>query len=118
MRLHMKALRAVIVLVLALALSARVLAADFQAGLDAYNRGDYATALKEWRPLAEQGNASAQHKVGFMYSRGKGVMQNYAEAVKWYRLGAEQGEVLAQFNLGTMYAEGAGVTQDYVLAHM
>ena len=50
----MKALRGVIVLVLALALSAHVLAADFQAGWKAYARGDYVAAMKEWRPLAER----------------------------------------------------------------
>jgi uncharacterized protein len=36
--------------------------ADFQRGKDAYQRGDYATALREWTPLAEQGNAGAQYK--------------------------------------------------------
>ena len=55
----MRALCTVVVLVLALALDAPVLAADYQAGLDAYDRGDYATALKEWRPLAEQGDVAA-----------------------------------------------------------
>ncbi len=50
----MKTLRSVVVLVLALALSAHVLAADYQAGLEAFERDDYATALKEWCPLAEQ----------------------------------------------------------------
>ncbi len=44
-RPYMRALRGAIVLVLALALSAPVLAADFEAGLDAYDRGDYVTAL-------------------------------------------------------------------------
>ncbi len=56
----MRALRGVIVLVLALALSAPVLAANFWAGLEASNSGDYATALEEWRPLAEQGDPLAQ----------------------------------------------------------
>ncbi len=40
--------------------------ADFQAGMDAYNQGDYATAFKEWRPLAEQGDAAAQNNLGLM----------------------------------------------------
>ncbi len=48
----MGALRGVFILVLALALPAPVLAADWQAGVDAVDRGDYATALKEWGPLA------------------------------------------------------------------
>ena len=71
-----RALRGVFVLVLALALSAPVLAADSQAGLEAYNRDDYATALNEWRPLAEQGHPAAQYSLGFMYTNGLGVPQD------------------------------------------
>ncbi len=41
--------------------------ADFQKGLDAANRGDFATAVKEWKPLAEQGNLKAQSELGTMY---------------------------------------------------
>ncbi len=82
-------------------------------GLAAYNRGDYKTALAEWRPLAEQGNVFAQYNLGNMYSRGQGVPQNYIEAVKWYRLAAEQGLIEAQFNLGVRYGIGQGVPQDY-----
>jgi hypothetical protein len=44
--------------------------ADFQEGWDAYTKKDYATALREWKPLAEQGNADAQHNLGFMYEKG------------------------------------------------
>ena len=82
----MRALRGVIVLVLALALPAHVLAADLQAGLDAYERGDYAAALNEWRPLAEQGDVLAQYYLGTMYADGEGVPQDPAEATKWFRL--------------------------------
>ncbi len=92
--------------------------ADFQAGLAAYNQGDYATALKEWRPLAEQGDATAQFNLGVMYNFGQGVPQDYQEAVRWYRLAAEQGYAPAQFNLGFLYDKGQGVPQDYVQAHM
>ncbi len=63
----MRALYGVFVFVLALVLSAPVLAADFQAGLDTAERVDYAAALKEWRPLAEQGEASSQYNLGSMY---------------------------------------------------
>ncbi len=114
----MRALRGVFVLVLTLALPAPVLAADLEAGLEAYDRGDYATALKEWRPLAEQGHATAQFALGAMYSSGQHVPQDYAEAVKWYRLAAEQGQADAQHDLGLMYYFGHGVPQDYVQAHM
>ena len=90
----------------------------FADGFAAYSRGDYATALRELRPFAEQGNVAAQYSLGFMYEMGRGVLQDYAEAVKWYRRAAEQGNAPAQFNLGTMYEKGQGVTQDYVQAHM
>jgi hypothetical protein len=65
------------------------MAADFQAGLQAYRRGDYATALEELLSLAEQGNPTAQYRLGVMYDSGFGVAQDYAEAMKWYRLAAE-----------------------------
>ena len=113
----MRALRPVVVLVLALALSVPVLAADYGAGWEAYNRGDYATALKEWLPLAQQGGAYPQFNLGDMYREGLGAKQDYAEAVKWYRLAAEQGMANAQVNLGLMYDEGRGVVRDYVQSH-
>ncbi len=114
----MRALRAVVVLVPTLVLSAPVLAADFQAGLDAAERVDYAAALKEWRPLAEQGNTDAQYNLGVLYNHGWGAAQNYAASAKWYRLAAEQGHADAQYNLGVLYDHGWGVAQDYVQAHM
>ena len=86
--------------------------ADFQAGVDAYERGDYETALKKFLPLAARGNVAAQHNLGWMYDQGEGVPQDYTEAVKWYRRVADQGFADAQINLGVMYAEGLGVPQD------
>jgi TPR repeat protein len=106
------------VLAVGLMLAGPVLAQDFDKGLVAYWAGDYATALQEWRPLAEQGSAQAQRNLGFMYSNGEGVLQDYAEAVKLYRLAAEQGNTVAQLGLGDMYDLGRGVLQDDVLAHM
>ena len=82
----------------------------------AYYRGDYATALRLYRPLAEVGHVVAQYSLGVMYDNGQGVSQDYAEAVKWYRLSAEQGYAIGQYNLGFMYANGEGVPQDYVEA--
>ena len=90
--------------------------ADFQKGLTAYESGDYATALREWKPLAKQGNASAQHNLGVMYENGEGVPKNYKTAVKWYRGAAKQGYASAQTNLGVMYKEGLGEPQNYKTA--
>ena len=89
---------------------------EFQVGLDAAERGDYATALREWTPLAEQGDAKAQYNLGVMYENGQGVPQDYKTAVKWFTLAAEQGYDFAQFNLGLMYNNGEGVLQDYATA--
>ncbi len=87
-------------------------------GVAAYHRGDYATALREWRPLAEQGNAKAQFNLGLIYSKGRGVPQDYTEAARWYRRAAEQGVAQAQYTLGFMYSKGRAVPQDYAQAHM
>lgn len=86
--------------------------AGFDEGVAAWERSDYAAALREFRPLAEQGNAVAQFGLGLMYAHGLGVPQDHREAVKWYRLAADQGDAGAQFGLGWMYAEGLGVSQD------
>jgi len=88
--------------------------ADFDTGKTAYDRGDYATALREWKPLAEKGNAPlVQIYLGSMYRDGDGVPQDYKEAVRWFRRAAEQGYDLAQFQLGMLYVTGEGVPQDY-----
>ncbi|MEK7764448.1 MAG: sel1 repeat family protein, partial [Nitrospirota bacterium] len=50
--------------------------ADFQAGMDANDREDYATAFREWRPLAEQGDALSQYNLGLLYRKGRGVSQD------------------------------------------
>jgi TPR repeat protein len=89
-----------------------VFAADFDAGLTAYRSQDYATAMQNWLPLAEQGAPHAQYNVGLMYAHGYGVRQDLAQAAQWYRKSAEQGVVEAQFNLGLLYSDGEGVSKD------
>ncbi len=90
--------------------------AGFDEGAVAYGLGDYATAIKEFRPLAEQGHAEAQFNLGLMYEIGVGVPQDFAEAAKWYRKAAEQGIAEAQSILGVMYHAGDGVPQDHAEA--
>lgn len=89
---------------------------DADAASAAYQKGDYATALRLLRPLADRGGARAQSTLGHMYYHGRGVRQDDLEAIKWFRLAAEQDDARAQFHLGIMYAEGQGVPQDYVEA--
>ena len=109
----------VILLVLALTLSAAPVAADtYDDAKAAFNREDYETAVQLFRPLAEQGNARAQGILGSMYELGQGVPQDYVEAEKWLRKAAEQGNATAQTLLGNIYGAGQGVPQGLVLAHM
>lgn len=68
--------------------------------------------FEEDRRKAEQGNAIAQHKLGFMYRNGKGVHQDDVKAVEWYRKAAAQGYAAAQSDLGFMYLNGKGVPKD------
>ena len=98
-------------------LCAQALAANFQVGWEAYERGDYAAALREWRPLAEQGDAYAQYNLEGMYIKGRGVPQDDVEAMKWYRKAAEQGNASAQTGLGAGYALGRGVPEDDIQAY-
>ena len=117
MKLMLKHAIATIVLVLSFA--APVLAGpleDASVAYAAYHRGDYATALRLWLPLANQGDAVAQYNLGLMYERGYGVPQNYVEAMKWYRKAADRGHPTAKFNLGVTYDLGLGVPQNYAEA--
>jgi uncharacterized caspase-like protein len=78
----------------------------------AYDRSDYATALKVWLPLANEGDRAAQTYVGEIYEKGLGVQSDYLLAREWYRKAAEQGYERAQINLGYLYEKGLGVEKD------
>ena len=88
-------------------------AGQFKQGNAAYDRGEFAEALRLLRPLADEGNPHAQGIVGIMYAAGNGVPQDYAESAKWFRLAADRGEAQAQFLLGGQFDTGRGVPQDY-----
>ena len=105
-----------IVSALLLLVASSSVAADFAAGLEAYLRGDYATALREFRPLAEQGDAEAQTVLGLMYANGEGVPEDARQAEYWWRKAAAQGLAEAQFNLGSMYANGESIPEDDIQA--
>ncbi len=92
-------------------------AADFASGLNAYKKGDYVTAAKEWRPLADQGDPAVQFNLGLLYLDGQGVPQDLDQAVKWFTRSAEQGYDKAQLNLGALYGAGKGVKRDYIQAY-
>ena len=85
---------------------------DFWAGSTYYLRGDFTAALREWRPLAETGDAQAQYYLGIMYTNGEGVPEDDRQAVYWFQKSARQGNSQSQYHLGILYANGAGVPED------
>lgn len=91
--------------------------ADYATGRAAYDSGDYAGAMREWKPLAERGDALAQYGLGLLFETGKGLPEaDPVTAVEWYEKSAAQGSSTAQSNLGLMYAEGRGVPRDVLRA--
>lgn len=82
----------------------------------AYDRADYATALKIWLPMAQEGDAEAQAYVGEIYEKGLGITPDYATALAWYRKAAAQGNTRAKINLGFLYESGLGVDRDLTTA--
>jgi len=86
--------------------------ADLMTGMDAARRGDFATALKEWKPLAKAGDPDAQYNLGVMYLKGLGVQRDPQAAADLFERAANQGAATARFALGSMFASGHGVAQD------
>jgi uncharacterized protein len=82
--------------------------ADLDAGVDAWERGDYATAYREWKPLADAGDTDAQYNLGILYYHAE---RDYANAAKWLHKAAEHGHPSAQHDLGSLYLLGLGVPQ-------
>ena len=109
----MKPIIGAIAVLIGLAAPAR---AGIEQGLAAYLRGDFGAAEREYRQLAENGDAAAQFGLGLLHHFGEGVPQDHAEAVRWYRKAAMEGEVRAQYYHGDMYRRGHGVPRDYTVA--
>ena len=101
------------VLLIALVVAPAPSRADFAAGLKAYDAGNFKTAMKEWLPLAQAGDAEAQFRVGRLYDVGEGVPPDGKSAVYWYEKAQVQGNLKATFNLALLYDLGKLVTQDY-----
>ena len=101
----------IVLFVASILLATNVAADESQKARDAFQSGDYETALVIWQPLAESGDADAQFGLGQMYGNGFGVMMDDALAIKWYGVAAGQGHAKAQFNLAVMHQNGWGTPQ-------
>ena len=82
--------------------------ADAKRGSEAFSRGDYLAADREWREAADAGDVSAMLGLGVLYDTGHGEQQDFAKALAWYRRAAEAGNARAMFNVGAMYDNGRG----------
>ena len=85
--------------------------ADVKGGVDAWQRGDFAGAIREWRPLADRGDPDAQFNMGQAYRLGRGVPADLKIAQSWYQKAAAQGHEQAQANYGLMLYEGGRRTE-------
>jgi cell division septation protein DedD len=77
-------------------------AQSVKAGIDEWQRGNYANAVAIWRPLAEAGDANAQFNLGQAYRLGRGMPTNVSESRKWFERAAVQGHVDAETTLGLL----------------
>ena len=110
-------IRITAVLAAVLSLTFTQLAAqDYQKAMTAFENGDYAAALQEWLPLAEQGEPGAQAMLGMIYKSGLGTPKDITKSLLWFRLAADQGIAPAQNQLGILHLDGQDVLQDYTLS--
>lgn len=107
-----------IALVLAIVCLTSFGCADIEPAVDTSknNRAAYEATAKALRKSAEEGDASAQYRLGQQYDEGTGVPRDYGQAKEWFEKAAKQGHAGAQVNLGTLYLQGEGAPQSDQMA--
>lgn len=88
----------------------------FQSGAAAFDASQFAKARELWLPLAENGDVRAQHALGRMYEKGKGVERDFGQAFIWYHKAAEKNHADSQYRLAVGYAYGLGVKREEATA--
>lgn len=91
--------------------------AGLEEGVTAYQAGDLPLAFKEFRAVADTGNADGQFNVALMYEQGIGVAKDEQQSIVWYEKSAQQGNSNAQFNLAVLYENGRGSAVDFAQAN-
>lgn len=91
--------------------------ARYNAATLAYDRGDFATALRSFRSLAQLGHPDSEFMLGAMHFYGKGVPRDDALAAIWFHKAASKGNTFAQLAMGSVLISGLGVRQDLVKAY-
>jgi TPR repeat protein len=105
-----------VILIISLFIVGTAIAGQLEDAKQAYDRGDYKTAYRLYKSLAERGSPIAQSNLGLLYYSSRGVSQDYAEAMKWFRKAANQGDAVGQYYIGLMYYNGKTVRQNYAEA--
>lgn len=100
MTVHRRTLPLLALSLIASGIAALPARADVLAGVTAWEAGDYARAVREWRPLAIEGDADAQFNLGQAYKLGRGVTADLAQAADWFGRAAQQNHLQAADNLG------------------
>lgn len=95
-------MRFILLFLLSIVLSPLSWSADYQKGWTAFENRDYATALREWMPLAEQGDAGAQFSIGLLYDSGWGVLQDLVYAHMWWNIAASEGNEDGSWNRNSL----------------
>ena len=111
-------------LTLALIFASQTTQADYQAGLDAYNKGNYDIAMQQWQAVAAKPPgtlppatlAEANYAIGMLYWTGQSVTMDYFIASQWLQKAADMGHAGAQGKLGYLYTEGIAVQKNYETA--
>lgn len=88
-------------------------AGGYENGVAAFEAGDFAGALAQWRSLAIQEHPEAQYALGRMYEYGRGVERSDSEAIKWYLKSASKDVVDAQYRLAVLNDNGWGIARNY-----
>jgi TPR repeat protein len=83
----------------------------FDAGVKAYDAGDYPRAYEIFRDLADN-DVAAMRNVGLMLRKGEGVEKDPQGARKWLQRAAQAGLPTAQADLGEMLLNGEGGPPD------
>jgi TPR repeat protein len=104
--------KAILVVVLAIFFGSVAHAQDYGAGVAAAKRGDFITAVRNLKPLADSGDAFSQHALGTLYLRGEGVPKDERQAANWLQKAAQQGLPPAETLLAILHEEGRGVPKN------
>jgi TPR repeat protein len=90
----------------------------FSRGRQAYDRGDFATAIAVWRKAAEAGTAPAMTELGSMYEKGQGTQRDFTAAANWYLKAWDHGgDKWAGYRLSQFYENGLGVEKNQSIAN-